>query len=233
MDEPVHAHILVVEDDPRTAETIALYLRHAGHRVAVVRDGAEALRRTHAEVFDVMVVDRMLPGLGGLALCRSVTAEYDIPVIMVTARTLEDERLEAFAAGADDYMAKPFAPRELVARVRALLRRVPPGAHARLRAGELTLDLDRRVLAMDGRELELTPTEFEFMRVLMHRPGRPCSRQQLLDALGGRARESLDRTVDVHIRNLRRKLEATRAGADQLIETVVGAGYRVRNQPSR
>ncbi|HRP08258.1 MAG TPA: response regulator transcription factor, partial [Gemmatimonadales bacterium] len=132
------ARILVVEDDRRTADVIALYLRHAGHQVAVEHDGAAALRRAAAQGFDLLVLDRMLPGADGIEICRAVRANSRAAVMMVTARTLEEERLEGFDVGADDYLTKPFSPRELVARATALLRRVPPGSQDVRKAGDLT-----------------------------------------------------------------------------------------------
>lgn len=224
--------ILVVEDDARTAEVIALYLRHAGHQVWVEGDGTRALQRAQAGTFDLLILDRMLPGIDGLTLCRQLTAERGIPVMMVTARTLEEERLEGFEGGADDYLTKPFSPRELVARANALLRRAPPGQRAVVRAGILHLDLDRREVRVSDTALDLTPSEFEILHALAEHPGRVCSRAQLLNRLPGRSRDALDRTVDVHVRNLRRKLEPMVPAPEGLIETVFGVGYRLGPQGS-
>lgn len=220
------ARILVVEDDRRTAEVIALYLRHAGHKVAVEHDGASAIERSRGEAFDLVVLDRMLPGAEGLDVCRAIRESASIPVIMVTARTLEEERLEGFASGADDYLTKPFSPRELVARIHALLRRAPPGADRLLKAGDLTVDLDARRVTVAGIPLDLTPSELEIVIALAERPGRVMSRMGLLDRLPGENSETLERTIDVHVRNIRRKFGAI-DGVTVRIETAFGAGYRL------
>ncbi|MEP6591479.1 MAG: response regulator transcription factor [Gemmatimonadota bacterium] len=219
--------ILVVEDDTRTAELIALYLRHAGHRVWVEGHGGRARERLRAEPFDLVILDRMLPGVDGMTLCRELTAEHGLPVIMVTARTLEEERIEGFEGGADDYVTKPFSPRELVARANALLRRAPPGERDQVMAGPLCVDLSRHRVSLDDVPVELTPSEFEILRALAEQPGRVCSRAALLDRLPARGRDALERTVDVHVRNLRRKLGAVIAAPDDLVETVFGVGYRL------
>jgi DNA-binding response OmpR family regulator len=229
----VPARILVVEDDPRTAEVIALYLRHAGHQVFVEGDGQAALRRARETGFDLLVLDRMLPGVDGLSICRQLTRECGVPVLFVTARTLEEDRIEGFASGADDYLTKPFSTRELVARANALLRRAPPRARELLRSGAIAVDLARREVRLGERTLDLTPSEFELLRALIERPGRVLSRSALLDRLPVRSPDALERTVDVHVRNLRRKLEQLESGAGRLVETVFGAGYRLRDPASR
>ena len=226
---PHKARILVVEDDRRTAEVVALYLRHAGHRVAVEHDGAAAIARSRAEPFDLVVLDRMLPGAEGLDVCRAIRETASIPVIMVTARTLEAERLEGFESGADDYLTKPFSPRELVARIHALLRRAPPGAGRLLKAGDLTVDLDARRATVAGTVLDLTPSELEIVIALAERPGRVMSRMALLDRLPGENNDTLERTIDVHVRNIRRKLGAV-DGVTVRIETAFGAGYRLATE---
>lgn len=220
------ARILIVEDDRRTAELIALYLRHAGHKAFVEHDGAAALSRVRAERFDLLVLDRMLPGTDGIAICRTVRERGGTPVMMVTARTLEEERLEGFAAGADDYLTKPFSPRELVARVQALLRRVPPGSEEFLVAGEMTVDLAARTVTVAGEHVEVTPSEFAILAALLERPGRVWSRAALLERLPGE-HDALERTIDVHVRNLRRKLADVLAAHRVRIETALGAGYRL------
>ncbi|MES2124449.1 MAG: response regulator transcription factor [Gemmatimonadota bacterium] len=222
--------VLVVEDDARTAELIALYLRHAGHRVWVEGHGTRAQERLRAEQFDLVILDRMLPGVDGLTLCRQVAAEQGVPVMMVTARTLEEERIEGFEGGADDYVTKPFSPRELVARANALLRRAPPGDRTILQAGALTLDLSGHRVRVHEQPVELTPSEFEILRALAEHPGRVCSRAALLDRLPARGRDALERTVDVHVRNLRKKLGAVVAAPDVLVETVFGVGYRLGDE---
>jgi DNA-binding response OmpR family regulator len=214
------ARILVVEDDRKTAEVLALYLGHGGHIVAVEHDGARAWQRIEADDFDLLLLDVMLPGETGLELCRRVRAHSSTPVILLTARTLEEERIEGLGLGADDYICKPFSPREVVARVESVLRRVPPGSAHRLRMGALTLDARNRVVAVDDVVIDLTATEFALLHTLLRRRGQVFSRAQLLDALPGEPGDAFDRTIDAHIKNLRRKVGA------QYIETVFGVGYR-------
>lgn len=222
------SRVLVVEDDRRIAEVIALYLRHAGHKVFVEHDGAVALKRIAAERFDLLLLDRMLPGVDGLEICRVARASSGAMVMIVSARTLEEERLEGFDLGADDYVTKPFSPRELVARVSALLRRAPPDAHEVIVAGDLRIDLAARTITAAGAGLELTPSEFALFEALATRPGRVLSRQALLDRMpGGGSDGTLERTVDVHVRNARRKLAAIAPVPRARIETVLGAGYRL------
>ena len=228
--KPEPAHILVVEDDRKTADLVALYLRHDGHRVSVAHAGSAALRRVEEEPFDLLVLDVMLPGVDGLEICRRVRARSATPIILLTARVLEDERVEGLERGADDYVTKPFSPRELAARVRALLRRVPPGAADVLRAGALTLERGARRVRIAGRDVELTPSEFALLEALLRRPGQVLSRRQLLEHLPTPGGPPLDRTVDVHVRNVRRKLERAAGDAHPdagRLETVHGIGYRV------
>lgn len=220
------ARILIVEDDRRTADVIALYLRHAGHKVFVEHEGVTALARIAAERFDLLVLDRMLPGHDGLAICRAVRETAATPVMMVTARTLEEERLEGFDVGADDYLTKPFSPRELVARVQALLRRAPPGGDDVLVAGDLVVDRGARTITVAGAVLEVTPSEFAILEALAERPGKVWARGTLVERLPGE-HDALDRTIDVHVRNLRRKLSLLPAAPRARIETVLGAGYRL------
>lgn len=228
MSEVPGARVLVVEDDRRIAEVIALYLRHAGLRVFVEHDGSAALQRIAAERFDLLVLDRMLPGTDGLEICRAVRASSNAMVLIVSARTLEEERLEGFDVGADDYLTKPFSPRELVARVNALLRRAPMDASDVLIAGDLQIDLASRRITAAGVLLDLTPSEFALFEALAARPGRVWSRAALLDRMpGGGSDATLERTVDVHVRNARRKLAAIEPAPQTRIETVLGAGYRL------
>jgi DNA-binding response OmpR family regulator len=201
------ARILVVEDDRTTADLLALYLRHAKYRVDVESTGDAALERIAREI------------------CRRVRAQGGPPVILVTARTLEDDRVSGLESGADDYVPKPFSPRELVARVAAVLRRVPPGAHRMLSRGVVAVDLATRSVTAHGRAIELTSSEYALLVALMQRPGHILSRAQLVAALPGEDSQALDRTVDVHVRNIRRKLERDPSNPE-LLQTVVGAGYR-------
>lgn len=219
--------ILVVEDDRQTADLIALYFRHAGHHVAVEHDGRSALARARSEHFDLLILDRMLPGADGLEVCRALTREQGTPVIFVTARTLEDDRITGFGVGADDYVTKPFSPRELVARATAVLRRTAVPSSSVRRIGPLAVDIDRHEVTLDDERLALTPSEFALLEALSDAVGRPRSRLDLLDRMPTERGEIQDRTIDVHVRNLRRKLDAIRPGASALLETVQGVGYRL------
>lgn len=223
--------VLVVEDDPVVADTLTLYLTHAGFEVVAVRDGAEGLRVVLQQPFALVVLDWMLPGLSGPDLLRRVRAASDVPVMMLTARTTEDDRLRGFDIGADDYVPKPFSPREVVARAQALLRRrpaaeAPPAAPTRI--GALELDRVRREARMAGRVVPLTATELRLVEALAAHPGRTFSRDELVARAFGPDYDGLDRTVDSHITNVRRKLEA--GGARRVIHTVHGLGYRLSDE---
>lgn len=224
-DPPGPARILVVEDDATTADLVALYLRHAGHGVVAERSGTAALERLAAEPFDLVILDVMLPQVDGLEICRRIREEGDRPVILLTARTRESDRVEGLDLGADDYVTKPFSPRELVARVHAVLRRVPPGAGGPRRYGGFTIDPQARTVRVAGRPVDLTPSEYGVLAALVERPGRVLTRRQLLDALPGERRDTLDRAVDVHVFNLRKKVEED-PSMPRWIVTVPGVGYR-------
>ena len=221
--------VLVVEDDPSTARTLALYLRDAGFEVGVRHDGSTAVAAAEERPPDLVVLDLMLPGLDGREVCRRLRAHSEVAVIMLTARTSEAERIAGLELGADDYVSKPFSPRELVARVRAVLRRRPPGSGTRaLRCGALSVDPDRHSVTVGGRERHLTATELALLTALIETPGRVLSRAQLVAHLAAAGRDTLERTVDTHILNLRKKIE-TDPGRPQRLETVVGVGYRLRD----
>ncbi len=226
MSDGTSATILLVEDDPGTADTVALYLRHEGHRVEVVRDGARALERARQGAFDLLILDRMLPGVDGDEICREVRRRSDAPVMVLSALAEERDRLEGFAFGADDYVVKPFSPREIVARVRALLRRAPPGEGPSrpLRVGAITLDPERGEAWSGSRRLDLSPTEFRLLEVLARAPGRVFSRDELLDRAVAGGPDVDPRVVDAHVKNLRRKLDPRRR-AGTPIRTVFGRGY--------
>jgi DNA-binding response OmpR family regulator len=220
------ARILVVDDEAKTAAMVRLYLEHAGYAVETAADGRSGLDRARADPRpDLVVLDRMLPGLDGLAVCRLLRAEARVPVILLTARTAEADRLEGLDLGADDYVCKPFSPRELVARVRAVLRRTQGEADETLAAGALTVNVGQREAAVAGRRVDLTPREFAILAALARSPGRVLTREALRDRAFGPSSEALDRTVDAHIVKLRRKLAA--AGGGPAIETVFGVGYRM------
>jgi DNA-binding response OmpR family regulator len=219
--------ILVVEDDPKTRQTLVLYLEHAGFAVRAVGDGLAALAEAERARPDLAVLDRMLPGLDGMELCRRLREEGPLPVIFLTARATEEDRLAGLDLGADDYVVKPFSPRELVARVRAVLRRAP-GADLpqALAVGDLTLDPARRCALVAGREVGLTGREFRLLTAFARAPGLVLSREELVRRAFGDEFDGFDRTVDVHIANLRKKLEADPAQPVRIV-TVFGAGYRL------
>lgn len=235
MSDAPAATILLVEDDPGTADTVALYLRHDGHRVDVVRDGAVALERARQATFDLLVLDRMLPGVDGDAICREVRTRSDAPILVLSALAEERDRLEGFELGADDYVVKPFSPREVVARVRALLRRAPPGETATrvVRAGRIALDAERAEAWIGPRRLDLSPTEFRLLEAFVGAPGRVFSRDELVDRAVTGGDDVDPRVVDAHVKNLRRKLDPDRRGPS-LIRTVFGRGYALeREVPGR
>lgn len=217
------AAILIVEDETALAEIVADYARAAGHRADVAGDGNDALERLRAGGYDLVVLDLMLPGLDGLALCREVRRQSDVPIIMTTAKVEEIDRVLGLDAGADDYLCKPYSPRELMARVHAQLRRYR-GELGQARAVEV--DESARTVRLHGRLIDLTPTEFDLFARMARRPGVVFSRAQLLDALHRDTLEVTDRAVDSHIKNLRRKLAALPDGGE-IVQSVYGVGYRV------
>jgi two-component system alkaline phosphatase synthesis response regulator PhoP len=218
--------ILVIDDEPKIVEICQDYLEAAGFEVTSAEDGLRGLAAARHEKPDLIVLDLMLPGMDGLDLCRQIRKESNVPVIMLTARVDETDKLIGLELGADDYITKPFSPRELVARVRTVLRRTSgdPSLDV-LRVGELTLDRRRYILALPGREETLTPTEFEILYTLASQPGRIFTRSQLLNAVHGVAFESYERAIDSHIRNLRRKVEVSE-DEPRFIITVYGVGYK-------
>jgi DNA-binding response OmpR family regulator len=219
--------ILVVDDEPKIVTIARDYLEHAGFAVLTAADGNDAVALARRRHPDLVVLDIGLPGLDGLAVTRELRRDSAIPIVMLTARDDEVDRLVGLELGADDYLTKPFSPRELVARVRAVLRRSEhPGQPGDvLRAGDLLLDIPRMRAELRGRALDLTATEFNLLAVLARSPGRIFTRAQLLDALRGVAFESYERAIDSHVKNLRRKLEPD-PRAPRYVLTVYGVGYR-------
>ncbi|HST05345.1 MAG TPA: response regulator transcription factor [Chloroflexia bacterium] len=222
--------ILVVDDEPGIVTIVRDYLEKAGFRVLTAGDGDTALRLARLERPNLMVLDLMLPGVDGLDIIRHLRndpALHLMSVIMLTARVDEADRLVGLELGADDYVTKPFSPRELVARVRAVLRRAEgEGAYRpTIRAGELTIDLDRRTVRNGGTPVELTATEFDLLAVLARHPGRPFTRAQLVQNVYNDSFEGYDRTIDAHIKNLRHKIEDD-AHNPLYIQMVYGIGYR-------
>jgi DNA-binding response OmpR family regulator len=218
---------LLVEDDARLARLTTDYLQAHDVSVTLVTDGQAALEEARKLRYDVILLDVMLPRLSGIEVCRALRAESDVPIVMLTARGEEADRVLGLEIGADDYLAKPFSPRELLARIHAIMRRTrgragPPTRTVRV--GGLMVDPTRRVATYHDIELELTAYEFTLLRVLAERAGRVLSREQMMELAKGTAEEAFDRSIDVHISRLRQKL-ATVAGGDKLIKTVRGAGY--------
>jgi len=217
--------VLVVEDEPQIAEILEGYLRSGGYRTERAGDGRVALSLFRAAHPDLILLDVLLPEVGGLEVLKAVRAESTTPVIMLTARTEELDKLLALELGADDYVTKPFRPREVMARVKAVLRRSqPPGQGGPLRVGSLELDPLRASVQIGDQALKLTATEFRLLHHLAGSPGRIFNRAELLEAALPES-EALERVIDVHLRNLRRKLEA--ADAADMLQTVRGMGYRL------
>ena len=218
--------VLVVDDDAKTVELVKLYLSRDGYRVLTACDGVEALRLAREGHPDLIVLDLMLPGIDGLEVCRTLRRESDVPIIMLTARTTDEDKLTGLGLGADDYVTKPFSPRELAARVRVVLRRLPgERGPDEIKYGQLTVDFVRHEASLAGRPLNLTMVEFKLLGVLIKESGRVFSRAQLIEKALGYDFEGFDRTIDVHILNLRRKLEPD-PSHPRYIKTVYGAGYK-------
>src|SRR3989339_575841 len=219
--------ILIVDDDARTVELVRLYLNRDGHKVMTAYDGNEALRLARESHPDLIVLDLMLPGIDGLEICRGLRAESDVPIIMLTARATDDDRLAGLDTGADDYVTKPFSPRELAARVRAVLRRLPgERGPEKIGHGDLTINFLKHEAFLEGKPLNLTPIEFKVLGALVKEPGRVFSRAQIIEKALGHDFDSFDRTIDVHILKLRRKLEPD-PRHPRFIKTVYGAGYKL------
>jgi two-component system alkaline phosphatase synthesis response regulator PhoP len=216
--------ILIVDDEPQIAEIATDYLRLAGFDVITASDGVRALEAVRGRRPDLVVLDLGLPKLDGIDVARAIRRESDLPIIMLTARVQEDDRLHGLEVGADDYMTKPFSPRELVARVRAVLRRTEKrdAGATTFRVADLVIDTPRMSVTRDGVAIDLTPTEFAIVAALASHAGRVYTREQLLDAVRGSAAETFDRAVDSHVKNIRRKL----GSHTRYIETVYGIGYR-------
>jgi two-component system alkaline phosphatase synthesis response regulator PhoP len=219
--------VLVVDDDVKTVELVKLYLNRDGYRVITAYNGTDALKIAREEHPDLIVLDLMLPGINGLDICRTLREESDVPIIMLTALTTDDDRLTGLNVGADDYMTKPFSPRELAARVRAVLRRLPgERGPEKIRHGDLTVDFLKHEAFVENKPLELTPIEFKILGALVKEPGRVFSRAQIIENALGHDFDSFDRTIDVHILKLRRKLEPE-PHHPRFIKTIYGAGYKL------
>ena len=221
--------VLIVEDNPHTVELVSLYLRQDGYSVLSAMDGIAGLELFREHNPDLVVLDLMLPRLDGLEVCRTVRAESEVPIIMLTARVEEEDRVAGLEMGADDYVTKPFSPRELAARIRAVLRRATAdsaaGGGAPLAHGAISVDTRTRTATLEGSVLKLTPTEFRLLTLLVRTPGKTFTRDEIIDRVFGYDFDGFDRTVDSHVSGLRRKLD--RGGDRRYIQTVYGVGYRL------
>jgi two-component system response regulator MprA len=224
--ETLTGRVLVVEDDEEIADVLRRSLRQEGHEVRTAVDGEDALAAASEFVPDTVVLDLGLPKLDGVEVCRRLRAESDVPILILTARTDTGDRVRGLDAGADDYLVKPFERAELLARLRALMRRRPPRGSASLRVGDLTLNPDTREVSRGDRQLDLTAREFELLEFLMRNQKLVISRERLLEEVWGYDPTSMTNTIDVFISNLRRKLEE--GGEDRILHTKRGAGYVVR-----
>jgi DNA-binding response OmpR family regulator len=228
----MESKILVVDDEKAIVEIIKAYLEKDGYRVITAFNGEAALKLAHQEQPELSVLDLMLPGISGWDICRTLRKESDIPIIMLTAREDVTDKIIGLELGADDYVTKPFDPKELVSRIRAILRRVKvrysPDKKL-LRIAGLLVDIERREVRRDDKTLDLTPTEYDILKILIESPGRVFSRMQLLDKLQGDAYEGYERTVDSHVKNLRKKVEPD-PDHPRYIITVHGIGYKMEER---
>ena len=223
-------HVFVVEDEPKIAQLLSDYLEREGYGVTVLSDGTSAVETIRDRQPSFVILDLMLPGKDGLTICKEVRQFSDLPIMMLTARTDEIDRLIGLELGADDYVCKPFSPREVVARIKVILRRVQ-GPPARVDENEITyrnvsLYIDRYKCEVDGQDTDLTPVEFRMLKALMSHPGRVYSRESLMELAYDDRRIVSDRTIDTHIKNLRKKLSQFDSG-EELIRSIYGVGYKI------
>lgn len=219
--------VLIVDDDVKLAKLLKAYFEKDGFITRLAHDGYQAVQQTREQKPDIIVLDLMLPGLDGWEVCRTIRKENDVPIIMLTARDEETDRLIGLEIGADDYVIKPFSPREVVARAKVILRRTQKTVTkpALIKAGGLIIDVERHRANQHGIELDLTPTEFKLLEILAENPGRVFSRLQIVEQVQGYDFEGYERTIDAHIKNLRRKIE-TNPKEPRYIQTVYGVGYK-------
>ncbi len=225
---PQLPRVLVVEDEAKSAATLRLYLEKSGFEARVARDGAEGLSIARSWSPDLLLLDIMLPEVDGLSICRALRAESDVPILLLSARTTEEDRLRGLRLGADDYVTKPFSPREVVARVRAILRRTKAPEEREdeiLRSLSLEITMSNREARVRGRVVDLPPAEFSLLVALARSPGRVFSREELVERAFGPGYDGLDRTIDAHVMRLRRKIE--QEGHPALLVTVFGVGYKL------
>jgi len=222
--------ILVVDDDAKTVDLVKLYLERDGHSVLTAYDGLTALQTFREQQPHLVVLDVMLPGLNGVEVCRTLRSESDVPIIMLTARTRDEDKLTGLDTGADDYVTKPFSPGELAARVRAVFRRLPAErGPAEIRYGAFYLNFPKREVHLNGKKLALTSVEFKILAAFLREPGRVFDRVEIIDKAFGYDFESFDRAIDVHIFNLRRKIEPD-PKHPRYIKTIYGAGYKLSEE---
>ncbi|HEX3244745.1 MAG TPA: response regulator transcription factor [Chloroflexota bacterium] len=224
--------VLVVDDDENIVRLVSMYLEKDGYRVDASHDGRDALTQFRRTKPDIVVLDLMLPEIDGLNVCRTIREQSDVPIIMLTARTTEGDKLIGLDQGADDYVTKPFSPRELLARIRAVLRRAPgddSSGPVELRHGDVVLNLREHVAYVRGEQVPLTPTEFSLLQAMMLSPGQAFTRGQLIERAFGHDFEGFERNVDVHINSLRKKVEPS-PGEPSYIRTVYGVGYKLDAQ---
>jgi len=221
--------ILVVDDETKIVDLVKLYLEREGFSVLTAYNGVDGLRLARENHPDLIVLDLMLPGMDGLEVCRTLRGESTVPIILLTAKTTEQDRITGLDLGADDYVTKPFSPKELLARIRAIFRRTPDEilqmGPAEVSFGNLSVNFPNHEAYLDGKALNLTPVEFKLLGVFVREPNRVFSRTQLIEKVLGYDFDGFDRTIDVHILNLRRKLEKD-TGLPKYIKTIYGAGYK-------
>jgi len=224
-------HILIVEDEEKIARLLCDYLQAAGFRTSIQGDGDRVISQVKKDMPDLILLDIMLPGMDGMELCREIRKFSNVPVIMITARVEEIDRLLGLELGADDYICKPFSPREVVARVKAVFRRMhtEPRTHS-LVVGSISLDDETRQVMIDKQVLNLTPNEFGLLKIMMTQPNRVFSRNELINRVKGYDFEGYDRTIDTHIKNLRKKI-AQKLPGQEIIGTVYGVGYKFSAEP--
>jgi two-component system, OmpR family, alkaline phosphatase synthesis response regulator PhoP len=220
--------ILVIDDEEKIVTVLKAYLEQSGYQVVTAADGKAALTAFQREKPDFMILDLTLPGLDGLEVCRAVRRQSNIPILMLTARVEESDKLMGLELGADDYVVKPFSPREVVARVRTIFRRASGEAAQNeiIRVGNLEIDMDQHTVLVEGHQVELTPTEFDILVVLARQPKRVFTRLQIMEQAQGNAFEGYERTIDAHIKNIRLKLEPN-SKDPTYIHTVFGVGYKL------
>ena len=224
--------ILVVDDEPQIVKVVKAYLEKAGFQVVTAATGSAALSEFDKEKPDFMILDLNLPGIDGLEVCRTIRRQSGIPILMLTARVEETDKLIGLEIGADDYVIKPFSPREVVARVRTILRRATPDSTRTsiIQAGDLVINLEDHTVTVSEKQVDLTPTEFEILVVLAKQPKRVFSRLQIMESAQGSAFEGYERTIDAHIKNIRLKLEPD-PKKPVYIHTVFGVGYKLEVRP--